>query len=97
MLRITGSFHFIDSWSGETAYIGLVNLIDESVEYQWTHDYDLAKSKNGINICGSDYPEAHLTTHFDFSVPHTGSTITLAFGATLDEDPYENSYGISNL
>lgn len=92
-VRITGEFHFIDAWSGETAFIQL----KETEEYLWTTNYDLSKTKNGINVCGSDYAEAQLSVHFDFTIPHQKYSLTLVFGTTLENDPYENSYGISNL
>ena len=96
VIRVSVSFHLIDAWSGETAFIKLINE-DETFEYLWTENYDLSSQKNGINICGSDYVEAKLTANFDFTFPYTLKTLTLAFGTTLQEDPYENSYGISNI
>ncbi|KAL4494955.1 hypothetical protein ABPG72_015655 [Tetrahymena utriculariae] len=96
-IRVTGSFHFIDAWSGEAAFIKILFLEKDTFEYLWTQTYDFSKTKNGINICGSDYVEGQLTSNFDFTIPHSAKSLTLVFGANLQDDPYENSYGISNL
>ncbi|EGR31640.1 hypothetical protein IMG5_105530 [Ichthyophthirius multifiliis] len=97
MLRITGFFHFIDAWSGETGYIKIIDDQKDNFQYVWTQSYDITKGKNGINICGSEYVEGQLSVQFDFSIPHLKNDVILAFGSTLQGDPFENSFGISNL
>lgn len=69
----------------------------DGMEYIWTEKYDYSKVKNGISVCGSRYPEGKLTSIIDVSFPHTKDTLKLGFGSTLDNDPLENSFGISNL
>jgi hypothetical protein len=34
---------------------------DGVMEYLWTEKYDYSKSKNGINVCGANYPEGKLS------------------------------------
>ncbi len=67
------------------------------MEYLWTEKYDHTKVKKGINVCGASYPEGKLTSHINIIIPHVSDTITLGFGSTLDNDPLENSFGISNV
>eukprot|EP01016_Furgasonia_blochmanni_P040152 TRINITY_DN5091_c0_g2_i2.p2 TRINITY_DN5091_c0_g2~~TRINITY_DN5091_c0_g2_i2.p2 ORF type:complete len:237 (+),score=39.39 TRINITY_DN5091_c0_g2_i2:159-869(+) len=97
MLRVKASFHFIDAWTGETAYMKLNIGRDKQMEYVWTEKYDSMQAKNGINVCGGHYPEGKLTTWIDVTVPHTDDSIRLAFGATVDQDPCDESWGISNI
>jgi hypothetical protein len=54
------------------------------MEYLWTEKYDYSKSKNGLNICGSAYPEGKLTSKIEVTIPHTSDSIILGFGSTLD-------------
>ena len=35
---------------------------DGSMLYVWTEKYDYSKSRNGINVCGANYPEGKLTS-----------------------------------
>lgn len=53
--------------------------------------------KKGISVCGASYPEGKLTSHIEIIIPHISDTITIGFGSTLDNDPLENSFGVSNV
>ena len=70
---------------------------DGGMEYLWTEKYDYSKSKNGINVCGANYPEGKLSQKIEITIPHTSDSITIGFGSTLDQDAEENSFGISNF
>ncbi|CAK88135.1 unnamed protein product (macronuclear) [Paramecium tetraurelia] len=96
-VRIVANYHFIDGWGGETGFLRASIGRMDGMEYVWTEKYDYSKVKNGISVCGSRYPEGKLTSVIDVSFPHTKDTIKLGFGSTLDNDPLENSFGISNL
>lgn len=91
------SFHFIDGWSGETGFVRASIGRMDAMEYIWTEKYDYSKVKNGISVCGNRYPEGKLASPIDVTFPHTKDTLKLGFGSTLDNDPLENSFGISNL
>jgi len=65
--------------------------------YAWTDSHDYTKGANDINVCGAKYPENRLTIPIDVIVPHSDKSITIGFGSTLDNDPFENAFGVSNL
>jgi hypothetical protein len=96
-LRIVATYHFIDAWSGETGFMRLNTGKDKKMEYVWTERHDFSKGSGGISICGAKYPENKFSVNIDLSVSHEDEEITIGFGSTLDQDPYENSFGVSNL
>jgi hypothetical protein len=70
---------------------------DGEMVYKWTEQYDSAQAKGSINVCGARYGEGKFSSPIDISFPHQKATLKLAFGATIDQDPCDESYGISNL
>ena len=96
-LRVVASYHFIDAWSGETGFMRVNNGKDGSMEYVWTERHDFSKGANVTSICGAKYPENKLTSTIDLTFPHNEKNVIIGFGSTLDQDPYENSFGVSNL
>ena len=60
-MKIVGNYHFIDAWSGESGFMRANIGRDGGMEYLWTEKYDYSKSKNGINVCGANYPEGKLS------------------------------------
>ena len=96
-IRIKASFHFIDAWSGETGFMRISSGKNEELQYVWTEKHDFSKGANVTSICGAKYPENKLTSGIDVSLPHNNGRVVIGFGSTLDQDAFENSYGISNL
>jgi len=96
-IRITADFHYIDAWTGETAYMQLNTGPKNQDEYVWTDRYDSSMAVNSINVCGAQYGEGKLTTKIDITVPHNTGSIVVTFGSTVDQDPCDQSWGISNL
>jgi hypothetical protein len=96
-VRIVASYHFIDAWNGESGFLRADIGRDNMMEYLWTEKYDYSKAKNGINVCGAVYPEGKLTSTVDVTIPHIADSVTIGFGSTLDQDPEENSFGVSNI
>jgi hypothetical protein len=96
-VRITATFHFIDAWTGESGYLKADIGRDKALEYIWTDNYDHTLTKKAINICGAKYGEGKFASPIDVVIPHIDDTLTLAFGSTLELDPCEESWGISNL
>lgn len=96
-LRITATFHFIDAWTGETAYMKVNIGRERSFEYVWTERYDSTQAANSINICGAHYGEGKFSTPIDITLPHVEDNVSILFGTTLDQDPQDESWGISNL
>jgi len=96
-LRVTADFHYIDAWTGETAYMQLNTGPKNQDEYVWTDRYDSSMAMNAINVCGAIYGEGKLTTKIDIVVPHNDDSVVVTFGTTVDQDPCDQSWGISNL
>jgi len=77
-IRFKATFHFIDGWTGETAYLKLDHQV------VWTDMHDYMTSKNGINICGSaSAAESKFAVPIDVVIPHTASSMAVTFVSTL--------------
>jgi hypothetical protein len=96
-LRVTATFHYIDAWNGETAFLQLNSGTDGANEYVWTDRYDSTMAVNSINICGATYGEGRFAVPIDVFIPHTADSVKLTFGSTVDQDPCDQSWGISNV
>ena len=86
-VRVTGSFHFIDSWEGETGFVMVGEHIKgkecDEMNYGWTHSYDAREVSSAINVCGGQAPEGRFSVPFDVTLPHTGQDIEVVLGSTL--------------
>jgi len=92
-LRVAAKYLFIDSWDGEHAYMSVDG------RHVWADTYNhasLDKSKS-LNVCGNETPEGQLMKNIDVTVPHTGSTFELTFGATTDEHSCDESFGVDSV
>jgi len=82
-VRVTGRYHFIDSWSNDT-YVGYAKVGDRTA---WSHQYNYCHKlftafcrEYSISVCGDDrYPEK-LSHHFDFTLSHTEPSLALEMG-----------------
>jgi|ERR1711912_39654 len=90
-LELNANFLFLDSWEGESAYAKIDN------SFLWLDSYDSRKVAGAKNVCGGDCPEGRLSQSIRASVPHTGSTATVTFGSTLNEDACDESFGVDNV
>merc|ERR1711998_706135 len=95
-VRVVATFHFIDSWRGETAF----SRVDDS--YVWTDRYDSSPGTGATkgNICGkTDVPEMKFAVPVDVVAPHDpmATRVKVSFGATLDADPSTASWGLSSV
>lgn len=98
MVRITATFHFIDGWLGEAAYL-MANIGNQGRdEYLWTDLYDSHATGNKINVCGNaEVGEGKFSVPIDVVFAHAQDTIKLTFGSKSDQNPDVESWGISNL
>lgn len=96
-VRVMATFHYIDAWNGETAFLQLNSGANGANEYVWTDRYDSTMAVNSINICGATYGEGRFAVPIDVYIPHTADSIKVTFGTTVDQDPCDQSWGISNL
>merc|ERR1711998_284717 len=90
-LRLKLNYHFIDAWEGETAYAKVDHM------YVWTDSYDHNTAKAGINVCGAPAAEAKFAVPIDVVIPHNATSVTVTFGATLDQSPFEQSWGVDDI
>jgi len=98
-IRIVASYHFIDSWLGESGYMKLSIGQDNGLVTVWSEQHAQKKSKNGISLCGQEEtPEGKFSVPIDVVVPHTQDALMVEFGSTMDDsDPCDESWGISGL
>ena len=91
--KILATFHFIDAWIGETAYMK-VSLQGE-YQYVWTDNYKAGQASSGINVCGAHHAEGKFMAGIEVMIPHSDNSLQVAFGALLDEDSCDESWGVS--
>lgn len=92
-VRITAKYLFIDSWDGESAYM----KVNDSPVWADTYNHAEVEAKSGINVCGNGTPEGRFMRNIDITVPHTGGSLDLKFGATTDEHSCDESFGIDSV
>merc|ERR1711998_120349 len=91
-VRLRASFHFLDSWEGETAYAKLGNKV------VWTESHDVRGMHDlGENLCGGDHADLKMSVPIDVTIPHTGDSLEVAFGGLLDEHPCNESFGVDDV
>jgi hypothetical protein len=95
-IRVAATFHYIDSWQGETAFA----RVDDS--YVWTDRYDSSPAAGSTkgNICGKpDVPEMKFAHSVDIVAPHDpmATKVKISFGTTLDAEPSSASWGVSSI
>lgn len=96
LIRLRATWHFIDEWRGETAYVEIGTTAGTSLV--WSLTYDVTYSKNPIDICGdTTIGEGKFAVPLDILVPHDDSDLVVIFGSTLEEQPCDKSWGISGL
>lgn len=94
-VKIVANYHFIDAWIGETGY--LKALIEGENQYVWTEGYKAGQAGTGKNLCGAHHDEGKFFAGIEVVLPHTEDKLELTFGATLEEDPCDESWGVSGL
>jgi len=98
-VKLSATFHFIDRWAGETAFMKLNVGPTGSQEIVWTERYEEGRSSHGLNVCGDPtIPEGKFAALVEVVVPHSAEAIEVVFGTTMDtKDPCDRSWGISNI
>merc|ERR1711907_454998 len=76
---------------GATAYAKVDHM------YVGTDSYDHNTAKAGINVCGAPAAEAKFAVPIDVVIPHNATSVTVTFGATLDQSPFEQSWGVDDI
>lgn len=94
-VKIISSFHFIDAWIGEAAYLKV--SLEGEFQYVWTESYKAGQASSGINVCGAHHAEGKFVTGIEVIIPHSDDQLRVIFGAMLDEDPCDESWGVSGF
>jgi len=98
-LRIKGTYHFIDRWIGESAFLKLNVGRDGGPTVVWTDRHSEDGQTKGMNVCGqADTPEGKFAQPFEVTVPHSMAMLEATFGSTMDsQDACDQSWGVSGL
>ena len=96
-LRIQATFHFIDAWDNEAGYMRINNGRNGDLQYAWIERYSAFVGSNGINVCGGRWPEGKFSSPIDVVIPHKTGSVTLGFGSTVEQDPCDESFGVSGI
>jgi len=79
-IRVNAQYMFIDSWDGESGFL----KVEDNLVWTESYNHKSGEESHGINICGNETPEKKFNRPVDVTIPHTGSSLTLTFGATTD-------------
>ena len=96
-VKIEATYHFIDAWDGESGYMKINNGKNGEMEYAWIEKYSAFLGSNGINVCGGRWSEGKFASPISIVIPHKNDSITIAFGATIEQDPCDESFGVSGI
>ena len=67
------------------------------MNYIWIESYTAFEGNYGINVCGGKMPEGKFSSPIDVVVRHNKDSVKIAFGANLEMDPCDESFGISGV
>jgi len=76
----------IDTWDAEHAYLKVDSTIVSDTFYYY---YE------GVQTCGNSHPE--LPVSIDANFTHSASTMSIELSNNLDENNYNESFGIREL
>jgi hypothetical protein len=96
-VRIQATYHFIDAWDTETGFMRINNGKDGEMQYAWIDRYSAFSGNNGIDVCGGRWPEGKFASPIDVSIPHKDKSVKIGFGSTIEQDPCDESFGISGI
>ena len=88
-VKIKFSYYSIDSWDGETAYVRI-----SGTGGGWSRAITYTEVTRE-NIVGGTWSDGIY--YGEIEVPHTGNSLTIIIGSTLNQTPDDESYGIDNL
>ena len=96
-IRIKATFNFYDNWEGEGAYMKFNDEIIWYETYNWCDKVLIRNCKKyGINVCGGEFPD-RIGVPIDIILPYEEKEFTIQFGSSIDKNPCEASWGISDI
>ena len=96
-LRIEATYHFIDAWHSEVGFMRINNGKDNEMQYAWIENYSAFSGDHGINVCGGKWPEGKFSVPINISIPHKTNSVKIGFGSTTEQDPCDESFGVSGI
>ncbi|CAD8089306.1 unnamed protein product [Paramecium primaurelia] len=87
-VKIKFRFMFLDRWNSKSAYLYVDNNL------KWTKTLTL-NVRVIQNLCGLSYDD--IPQHDQFTMAHSGSSITLLFTSNLNQDMQNESFGIRDI
>ena len=88
-VRVAATYHMLDMWNGEQAYMKL----DTKIVWMQTGQTRI----NNPDICGGSTPDARYSIPVDVTIPHTSSDLVVSFGSRLDTNPCDGSFAIDDV
>lgn len=96
-IKIQATYHFIDAWDTESGFMRINNGKDGEMQYAWVERYSAFIGNHGINVCGGRWPEGRFSSPIDVIIPHKNKSVKLGFGSTTEQDPCDESFGVSGI
>mmetsp|Transcript_9169 Transcript_9169/g.19972 ORF Transcript_9169/g.19972 Transcript_9169/m.19972 type:complete len:261 (+) Transcript_9169:106-888(+) len=96
-LKVKASYHFIDSWMGESGFMKLNVGVAGAPVLVWSERHSQQTEQHGLDLCGNaKVHEGKFSVPLEVIVPHSSGNFTVSFGSTMDaEDPCDESWGVS--
>jgi len=92
LVRIKANYHMLDNWEGEH---GFMKADDQTL---WKKKGISPKGHQMLNQCGNkDHADPLMNRQIDKILAHTGNSLKLDFGSTLQKNPSEASYGVDDV
>ena len=82
-VKIQATYHYIDAWMGESAWMKA--SFGDGLHYVWSETYD--SSGANIDVCGGRHSESKFASPIEVNIPHEQDDLTVTFGTTMTEDP----------
>lgn len=96
-LKIQLSFHFLDKWEGEQAYVKLGDHIIWAKTRNWCKNIFANEClKKGVDVCGNSYPDL-VGQLVSFSMLHKDREIDFEVGSSLPVENCKASWAIDNI
>jgi hypothetical protein len=88
-VKIEAFYHFIGDWESNTGYMKI------NEKYVWSHRCN-SEHKPSVKIC-PDFEICKIAVLVSTTIAHSDKSLKLTFGSTLDGNPCDKSYGVSDI
>lgn len=97
-IKVNLSFHFIDAWNGEQAWVKIDDKLVWTDTYEWCNIPWLNNcQKRGQNACGNkNYPD-NMGQLVSFTKLHTEQELKITVGTSIEKGNCDAQWGIDNI